>query len=69
MVFWELITIFGDEQFWVGAGLTALILFFAVPKTHRKHIAWFIFLVLPTVSIGYGIGHVLKLIFKIPRHV
>jgi undecaprenyl-diphosphatase len=67
MLFWEWITVFGDAQFWVGGGLTALILFFAVPKRHRKYIAWFIFLVLPAVSIGYGVGHILKLVFEIPR--
>lgn len=67
MWFWETITIFGDVQFWVGAALTALILLFAIPKKHRKYIAWFVFLVLPAVIISYGVGQVLKLIFKIPR--
>lgn len=67
MVFWESITIFGDLRFWIGAALTALILLFAVPKKHRKYIAWFVFLVLPAVTISYAIGYVLKLIFRIPR--
>lgn len=67
MVFWESITIFGDVQFWVGAALTALIILFAVPKKHRKYVAWFVFLVLPAVTIGYAIDYVLKLIFRIPR--
>jgi len=66
-MFWELITIFGDLQFWVGAALTALILLFAVPKKHRKYMAWLVFLVLPAVTTGYVIGYVLKLIFRIPR--
>lgn len=66
-MFWETITIFGDVQFWVGAALTSLILLFAIPKKHRKYIAWFIFLVLPAVTIGYGTGYLLKSVFKIPR--
>ena len=66
-MFWELVTIFGDMQFWVGAALTSLILLFTIPKKHRKHIAWFVFLVLPAVTIGYGIGYALKSIFKTPR--
>lgn len=64
---WQFLTIFGDMQFWVGAALTSLILLFAIPKKHRKYVAWFVFLVLPAVTIGYGIGHVLKSIFRIPR--
>ena len=67
MVFWESITILGDLEFWVGAGVIALILFFVVPKKYRKHVVWFVFLVLPAVMISYGIGYILKIIFRIPR--
>ncbi len=66
-MFWEFITIFGGLQFWAGATLVALILFFVAPKKHRKYITWFVLLVLPAVIIGYGISYVLKIIFGIPR--
>jgi undecaprenyl-diphosphatase len=58
---------FGDLQFWIGAAITALILYFGVPKRLKKYIAWFVFLVLPSVTIGYATTHTLKLVFKVPR--
>jgi membrane-associated phospholipid phosphatase len=64
---WQFLSIFGDIQFWMGTALTSLIFLFTVPKRARKHIAWFVFLVLPTVIISWGVTQNLKEIFKIPR--
>lgn len=64
---WQIVSIFGDVQFWVGAALISLIFLYAVPKKARKNIAWFVFLTLPAVMIGYGISYGLKIFFKIPR--
>lgn len=66
-ILWKGLTMFGDLQFWIGAATTALILYFGVPKRLKKYIAWFVFLVLPSVTISYATTHALKLIFKVPR--
>jgi len=67
MIFWQFLSIFGDIQFWVGAAITSLIFFFAIPKRAKKHVSWFIFLTLPTVLIAYSVIYVIKLLFKVPR--
>lgn len=67
MVFWQFLTMFGDVQFWVGAALVSLVFLFAIPKRGRKHISWFIFLVLPAVLMSYMISYGLKIFFEIPR--
>jgi len=64
---WQFFTMFGDIQFWVGTALVSLVFLFTVPKQGRKHISWFIFLVLPAVIIGYMISYGLKVLFKVPR--
>lgn len=65
--FWEIVSGFGSLEFWVGASLTCLLLFFAVPKKSRKYFIWFIFLVLPSVIIADSISHGIKLILQLPR--
>jgi len=67
MNFWEVVTMFGDLQFWIAGSLTSLILYLSVPKKLRKYLSWFIFLVLPSVVMSYSITSGLKLIFKVPR--
>jgi len=67
MSFWEIITIFGDIQFWIGVILTSLLFLFTTPKRVRRHIIWFVFQVLPAIIVSYGIVYILKLILKIPR--
>jgi len=64
---WQFLSIFGDIQFWVGAAITSLIFFFAIPKKSKKHVSWFIFLTLPTVLMAYSVIYALKLIFKTAR--
>jgi len=65
--FWEVVSAFGSLEFWIGASLTCLLLFFAVPKKSRKYFVWFIFLVLPSVIIADSIGHAIKFILQVPR--
>jgi len=65
--FWEIISGFGSLYFWIGASLTCLFLFFAVPKKSRKYFVWFIFLVLPSVIISNSITHGIKLTLQVPR--
>ena len=65
--FWEIISGFGSLYFWIGASLTCLLLFFAVPKKSRKYFVWFIFLVLPSIIIADSISHGVKFILRIPR--
>ena len=67
MMIWEVLSIFGDVQFWVGAALTSLLFLFTVPKKARKHIGWFIFQTLPAIIISYGVVRILKFLFEIPR--
>ena len=64
---WEIITVFGDVEFWVGAALVSLIFLFTVPKKTRKNIAWFVFLTLPAVIVSYAVVYSMKVYFKIPR--
>lgn len=64
---WQFFTMFGDIQFWVGAALVSLVFLFTVPKRGKKHISWFVFLVLPAVIIGYMIVYGLKVFFKLSR--
>jgi membrane-associated phospholipid phosphatase len=64
---WEIITAFGDVEFWVGASIISLIFFFTIPKKARKNIAWFIFLTLPAVIMSYAVVYAMKIYFKIPR--
>ncbi len=65
--FWQFLSIFGNIEFWVGAAVTALIIYFLVPKQSKKYIAWFIFGSLPAVVVSWSIVEGLKLLFKIPR--
>ena len=65
--FWEVVSGFGSLEFWIGASLTCLLLFFAVPKKSRKYFIWFIFLVLPSVIIADSINNGIKLILRVPR--
>lgn len=65
--FWEIVSGFGSLEFWAGASLSCLLLFFAMPKRTRKYFVWFIFLILPSVLIAFGINSILKFIFQIPR--
>jgi len=67
MIIWEVLSIFGDVQFWVGAALTSTLFLFTIPKRGKKHIAWFVFLVLPAVVMSWMVTGGLKEIFKIPR--
>ena len=67
MWFWQALSIFGDLQFWVGAGIVSLVFLFTIPKRAKKHVAWFTFLTLPAVTIGYAITYGLKIFFKMPR--
>jgi undecaprenyl-diphosphatase len=64
---WEIITVFGSVEFWVGAALISMIFLFTVPKKARKNIAWFVFLTLPAVTMSYAVVYVMKTYFKIPR--
>jgi membrane-associated phospholipid phosphatase len=64
---WEIISVFGDVEFWVGAALISLIFIFTVPKRSKSNIAWFVFLTLPAVIMSYAISYGLKTYFKIPR--
>ena len=65
--FWEIVSSFGSLEFWVGASLTCLLLFFAVPKRMRKYFIWFIFLILPSVIIANSINEGIKFVLQIPR--
>jgi len=65
--FWKFLSIFGNVQFWIGAGVTALIIYFLAPKQSKKYIAWFTFGALPAVVVSWLISQGLKLLFKIPR--
>ncbi len=67
MNFWEIVSIFGDVQFWVGASIVSIFFLFTIPRRVRKRIAWFVFQVLPAVVMGWAITQGLKIIFKIPR--
>lgn len=67
MNFWEIVSIFGDVQFWVGASIVSIFFLFTIPKRARKHITWFVFQVLPAVVMSWAITQSLKIIFKIPR--
>jgi len=67
MVFWQFLSIFGDIQFWIGAAIISIFFLFTIPKKARKHVAWFVFLVLPTVIISSTITLGLKDILRIPR--
>jgi len=64
---WQILSIFGDIQFWLGAAVVSLIFFFIIPKKSKKYIAWFVFLILPTVSIAYFVTYILKILFKVER--
>lgn len=64
---WQILSIFGDLEFWIGASLVSLIFLFAVPKKARKNIAWFVFLTLPAVIMSYAVVYTMKIYFKIPR--
>jgi len=65
--FWEIISGFGSLEFWVGASLTCLVLFFTVPKKLRKYFVWFIFLVLPSIIIANSIAQATKLVLQEAR--
>lgn len=65
--FWQIVTIFGDIQFWLGAATTALILYALVPKAVKSYFNWFIFGVLPSIAISWGVVEVLKRLFQLPR--
>jgi len=67
MIFWQFLSIFGDVQFWIGAAIISILFLFTIPKKARKHVAWFIFLVLPAVIISSTITLGLKSFFRIPR--
>lgn len=67
MMFWQALSIFGDLQFWIGAALVSLVFLFTIPKKARKHVAWFTFLILPSVMMSYMITYGLKIFFKVPR--
>ena len=67
MMFWQFLSIFGDIQFWVGAAIISILFLFTIPKKARKHVAWFVFLVLPAVIISSTITLGLKDIFRISR--
>jgi membrane-associated phospholipid phosphatase len=67
MLLWQILSIFGDLEFWIGASLVSLIFLFAVPKKARKNIAWFVFLTLPAVIMSSTIVYTMKNYFKIPR--
>lgn len=65
--FWEIFTIFGDIQYWVGLTVAALIIYHVLPQKARKKIAWFIFALLPAVILSYQITNLAKDFFKVPR--
>jgi len=67
MIFWQFLSIFGDIQFWVGTAIISIFFLFTIPKKARKHIAWFVFLVLPAVIISSSITLGLKDFFRISR--
>lgn len=65
--FWEIFTIFGDIQYWVGLTVAALIIYHILPQKDRKRIAWLIFALLPAVILSYQITTIAKDFFKVPR--
>jgi undecaprenyl-diphosphatase len=64
---WQFLSIFGDIQFWIGAAIVSVLFLFTIPKKARKHVAWFVFLVLPAVIISSTITLGLKDVLRIPR--
>ena len=64
---WQFLSVFGDIQFWIGTAIISIFFLLTIPKKARKHIAWFVFLVLPAVVISSTLILALKDIFKTPR--
>jgi len=64
--FWEIVSFFGTVYFWSGVSMACLLLFFLFPK-HRKHLVWFIFLVLPSIIIANSVTYGIKYTLKVPR--
>jgi len=64
---WEVVSIFGDVQFWIGTALASLLFLFTIPKKARKHVVWFVFETLPAVIMAWTITQAIKFLFKIPR--
>ncbi|MEM5792761.1 MAG: phosphatase PAP2 family protein [Candidatus Aenigmatarchaeota archaeon] len=64
--FWEIVSFFGTIYFWSGVSMLCALLFFLFPK-QRKHLVWFIFLVLPSILIANSITYAIKYTLKVPR--
>lgn len=66
-LFWQILSIFGEIQYWTGLTVGALIIYQFLPKRDKKKIAWVIFALLPAIIFSYQITYLLKLWFKVPR--
>jgi len=64
---WKFFSMFGDIQYWIGIGISTLLIYQILPKTSKKKITWIIFILLPAVLFSYQLTYVLKLWFQIPR--
>lgn len=65
--FWGLIYSLTSLAFFFGAGLTIVLIYFAVLKDVRERIKWLLLGTTSGAVSGYILASLLKLIFKIPR--
>lgn len=64
---WQILSLFGEIQYWIGLGVGVLIIYQLLPHRDKKKIAWIIFALLPAIIFSYQITYLLKLWFKVPR--
>jgi len=64
---WEVLSMFGDIQYWLGLTMGILIVYLAVGKNSKKKVAWIIFALLPAVILTSQVTYFLKLWFQTPR--
>jgi undecaprenyl-diphosphatase len=66
-IIWQLLTMFGDIQYWVGLTVGAFIIYLLLPHRDKSRITWIILAMLPAILLSYQFAYVLKLIAQVPR--
>lgn len=65
--FWQIISYFGDVQFWIGLTVAVLIIYQLIDKHDRRKVAWVLLALLPAIIISSQIVMVMKGALAVPR--